>query len=82
MKKKALGYVKTWAKQFEDTGDPNLGVMGELYDQLRAKSELSRCHAGHRSSFYVDMQFDEPEPVPEVDVSDTKLLLWNLSLQT
>jgi signal transducing adaptor molecule len=39
VKKKALSYVKAWAKQFEDTGDPNLGIMGELYDQLRAKSE-------------------------------------------
>ncbi|ORY24203.1 hypothetical protein BCR39DRAFT_582372 [Naematelia encephala] len=49
VKKKALGYIKSWAKQFEDLGDPNLGMMGELYDQLRAKSFV----------------FDEPEPVPE-----------------
>ncbi|GFZ47158.1 Class E vacuolar protein-sorting machinery protein hse1 [Saitozyma sp. JCM 24511] len=49
VKKKALSYVKAWAKQFEDTGDPNLGIMGELYDQLRAKN----------------FTFDEPEPVPE-----------------
>jgi signal transducing adaptor molecule len=40
VKKKALGYIKAWAKQFEETGDSNLGLMGELYDQLRAKSEL------------------------------------------
>lgn len=40
MKKKALGYIKAWAKQFEETGDPNLGIMGEYYDQLRAKSEF------------------------------------------
>ena len=40
VKKKALGYIKAWAKQFEDTGDSNLGVMGEFYDQLRAKSRL------------------------------------------
>lgn len=40
VKKKALGYIKAWAKQFEDTGDSNLGLMGELYDQLRGKSEL------------------------------------------
>jgi len=39
VKKKALGYIKAWAKQFEETGDPNLGIMGEYYDQLRAKSE-------------------------------------------
>jgi signal transducing adaptor molecule len=39
VKKKALGYIKAWAKQFEETGDSNLGMMGELYDQLRAKSE-------------------------------------------
>ena len=38
VKKKALGYIKAWAKQFEEIGDPNLGLMGELYDQLRAKS--------------------------------------------
>ncbi|EIW65817.1 hypothetical protein TREMEDRAFT_36025 [Tremella mesenterica DSM 1558] len=49
VKKKALAYIKAWAKQFEDTGDPNLGLMGELYDQLRAKN----------------MQFDDVEPVPE-----------------
>lgn len=39
VKKKALGYIKAWAKQFEDTRDPNLALMGELYDQLRRKSE-------------------------------------------
>ncbi|WVR08922.1 hypothetical protein IAU60_005981 [Kwoniella sp. DSM 27419] len=49
VKKKALSFVKAWAKQFEETGDANLGLMGELYDQLRAKN----------------MAFDEPEPVPE-----------------
>ncbi|WVQ81366.1 hypothetical protein IAT38_003489 [Cryptococcus sp. DSM 104549] len=49
VKKKALVYIKAWAKQFEETGDPNLGIMGELYDQLRSK--------GHT--------FDEPEPTPE-----------------
>ncbi|WRT69235.1 uncharacterized protein IL334_006219 [Kwoniella shivajii] len=49
VQKKALAYIKSWAKQFEDTGDPNLGIMGELYDQLRAKK----------------FDFDEPEPVPE-----------------
>ena len=38
VKKKALGYIKDWAKQFEGSGDANLGLMGELYDQLRAKS--------------------------------------------
>jgi signal transducing adaptor molecule len=40
VQKKALGFVKSWAEQFEGTRDPNLGIMGELYDQLRAKSEL------------------------------------------
>ncbi|ORX39295.1 hypothetical protein BD324DRAFT_619177 [Kockovaella imperatae] len=49
VQKKALGYIKSWAKQFEDTGDRNVGMMGELYDQLRRK----------------DLQFDEPEPTPE-----------------
>ncbi|KAK8844167.1 hypothetical protein IAR55_006961 [Kwoniella newhampshirensis] len=49
VKKKALSYIKSWAKQFEETGDANLGLMGELYDQLRAKSFV----------------FDEPEPAPE-----------------
>ncbi|KAK4689366.1 signal transducing adaptor molecule, partial [Tremellales sp. Uapishka_1] len=49
VKKKALGFIKSWAKQFEDTGDANLGLMGELYDQLRAKNFV----------------FDEPEPAPE-----------------
>lgn len=38
VKKKALGYIKDWAKQFEGSGDANLGLVGELYDQLRAKS--------------------------------------------
>ena len=42
MKKKALTYIKAWAKQFEDTGDPNLGLMGEFYDQLRAKSAIHK----------------------------------------
>ncbi|WVW79534.1 hypothetical protein I302_101503 [Kwoniella bestiolae CBS 10118] len=49
VKKKALSYIKAWAKQFEDTGDPNLGIMGELYDQLRAKN----------------FNFDEAEPQHE-----------------
>ncbi|KAK1922734.1 glycosyl transferase [Papiliotrema laurentii] len=49
VKKKALGYIKAWAKQFEETGDANLGIMGELYDQLRSKN----------------FTFDDPEPVPE-----------------
>ncbi|OCF39579.1 class E vacuolar protein-sorting machinery protein HSE1 [Kwoniella heveanensis CBS 569] len=49
VKKKALLFVKAWAKQLEDTGDPNLGLMGELYDQLRAKN----------------FTFDEPEAAPE-----------------
>ncbi|OCF56299.1 class E vacuolar protein-sorting machinery protein HSE1 [Kwoniella mangroviensis CBS 10435] len=49
VKKKALSYIKSWAKQFEDTGDPNLGIMGELYDQLRAKN----------------FNFDEAEPQHE-----------------
>ncbi|WWD21174.1 hypothetical protein CI109_105658 [Kwoniella shandongensis] len=49
VKKKALSYIKAWAKQFEETGDANLGLMGELYDQLRAKN----------------LTFDEPEPAPE-----------------
>ncbi|WVF65387.1 hypothetical protein IAT40_000114 [Kwoniella sp. CBS 6097] len=49
VKKKALLFVKAWAKQLEDTGDPNLGLMGELYDQLRAKN----------------FTFDEAEPAPE-----------------
>ena len=39
--KKALAYIKAWAKQFEETGDPNLGLMGELYDQLRASVSLT-----------------------------------------
>lgn len=39
VKKKALGYIKAWAKQFHDLKDPNLALMGELYDQLRAKSK-------------------------------------------
>lgn len=37
---KALRYVKEWAKQFEESGDANLSLMSELYDRLRAKSEL------------------------------------------
>ncbi|WWC91043.1 uncharacterized protein L201_005983 [Kwoniella dendrophila CBS 6074] len=49
VKKKALVYIKAWAKQFEETSDPNLGIMGELYDQLRAK----------------DFNFDEVEPQAE-----------------
>ncbi|ADV23103.1 glycosyl transferase, putative [Cryptococcus gattii WM276] len=49
VKKKALSFVKSWAKQIEETGDPNLGLMGELYDQLRAKNHV----------------FDDPEPTPE-----------------
>ncbi|CAD6580443.1 MAG: ESCRT-0 subunit protein hse1 [Tremellales sp. Tagirdzhanova-0007] len=49
VKKKALIYIKAWAKQFEATGDPNLGMMGELYDQLRAKNHV----------------FEEPEAAPE-----------------
>lgn len=48
MKKKALGYIKAWAKQFEETRDSNLGLMGELYDQLRAKSE-SAFHRSRRA---------------------------------
>ncbi|WVN87815.1 uncharacterized protein L203_103010 [Cryptococcus depauperatus CBS 7841] len=49
VKKKSLRFVKAWAEQFESTGDPNLGLMGELYDQLRANNHI----------------FDEPEPTPE-----------------
>ena len=66
MKKKALGYIKAWAKQFEETGDSNLGLMGELYDQLRAKSMSS----SHRTELILDHTFDEPEPVPEDRVCD------------
>lgn len=40
VQKKALRYIHDWAKQFEESGEPNLGLMGELYDQLRAKSRL------------------------------------------
>ncbi|KAI9636935.1 uncharacterized protein MKK02DRAFT_34014 [Dioszegia hungarica] len=49
VKKKALGYIKAWAKQFEDTKEPNLTLMSELYDQLRAKN----------------FSFGDAEPVPE-----------------
>ncbi|WVQ74449.1 hypothetical protein IAR50_004050 [Cryptococcus sp. DSM 104548] len=49
VKKKALVYIKEWARQFEATGDPNLGLMGELYDQLRSKN----------------VPFDEAEATPE-----------------
>ncbi|KAL1407493.1 ESCRT-0 subunit protein hse1 [Vanrija albida] len=49
VQRKALKYIKEWAKQFEESGDPNLGLMGELYDQLRANN----------------FTFDEAEPVPE-----------------
>ncbi|GMK56102.1 hypothetical protein CspeluHIS016_0211580 [Cutaneotrichosporon spelunceum] len=34
---KVLKYVKEWTQQFEGTGDPQLGLMSELYDKLRAK---------------------------------------------
>lgn len=36
---KVLKYVKDWTQQFERTGDPNLGLMTELYDKLRSKRE-------------------------------------------
>ncbi|WOO78542.1 Class E vacuolar protein-sorting machinery protein HSE1 [Vanrija pseudolonga] len=49
VQRKALKYIKEWARQFEEKGDPNLGLMGELYDQLRAKN----------------FTFDDSEPVPE-----------------
>ncbi|ODO04779.1 hypothetical protein I350_05389 [Cryptococcus amylolentus CBS 6273] len=49
VKKKALVYIKEWARQFEATGNPNLGLMGELYDQLRSKN----------------LPFDEAEAAPE-----------------
>ncbi|KAL7421009.1 ESCRT-0 subunit protein hse1 [Cryptotrichosporon argae] len=49
VKKQALTYIKAWAKQFDELNDPNLGIMGEFYDGLRAKN----------------VQFDEPEPTPE-----------------
>lgn len=51
VKKKALSFVKSWAKQIEETGDPNLGLMGELYDQLRAKSG---CIYGYKGEDYAD----------------------------
>jgi signal transducing adaptor molecule len=41
VQRKALRYIKDWTKQFEESGDPNLGLMTELYDQLREKSELA-----------------------------------------
>lgn len=69
VKKKALGYIKAWAKQFEDTGDSNLGLMGELYDQLRAKSEYLCTLNQIVGLTSIDMAFDEPEPVPEDRVS-------------
>jgi signal transducing adaptor molecule len=67
VKKKALGYIKAWAKQFEETGDSNLGLMGELYDQLRAKS--MSILIGY-AELILDHTFDEPEPVPEDRVCD------------
>lgn len=72
VKKKALGYIKEWAKQFEESGDPNLGLMGELYDQLRGKSELfSSAMNQHSTAHIVDFAFDEPEAAPEDVVSLT-----------
>lgn len=38
---KALRYVKEWARQFEQSGDANLSLMSELYDELRGKSEFA-----------------------------------------
>jgi signal transducing adaptor molecule len=67
VKKKALGYIKSWAKQFEEAGDSNLGLMGELYDQLRAKSWSTPFLFS--LELIIDHTFDEPEPVPEDRVS-------------
>lgn len=62
VQRKALKYIKEWARQFEEKGDPNLGLMGELYDQLRAKSALD----GRSSELTAaDFTFDDSEPVPE-----------------
>jgi len=47
VKKTALGYIKEWAGEFEASGDSNLGLMGELYDQLRAKSQSCAAHSEH-----------------------------------
>jgi hypothetical protein len=73
VKKKALGYIKAWAKQFEDLRDPNLGIMGELYDQLRAKSEVQAYleYVVKLADQLVrpDFAFDEPERAPETQVS-------------
>ena len=67
VKKKALGFIKAWAKQFEDTGDSNLGLMPELYDQLRAKSELTPA-LDHQ--LMAGFAFDEAEPAPEPKVNN------------
>lgn len=44
-----LKYVKEWTQQFEGTGDPQLGLMSELYDKLRAKSESMPMPPGARA---------------------------------
>jgi len=76
VKKKALTYIKAWAKQFADTGDPNLGLMGELYDQLRAKSTcLPNWNEWKLTG--ADQVIDEPEPVPESSVG--RLPLFDIS---
>ncbi|WWC72936.1 uncharacterized protein I206_106900 [Kwoniella pini CBS 10737] len=65
VKRKALTYIKSWAKQFEETGDPNLGIMGELYDQLRAKN----------------FNFDEAEPQNTEDTAEARQRLEDEQLQ-
>ncbi|BEI85818.1 hypothetical protein CcaverHIS002_0601050 [Cutaneotrichosporon cavernicola] len=37
VRNKVLKYIKEWTQQFEGTGDPQLGLMSELYDKLRSK---------------------------------------------
>jgi signal transducing adaptor molecule len=68
VQKKALKYIHDWAEQFESSGEPNLGLMGELYDQLRAKSGCRRC----RRTNPPDIQFQEAEPAPEVANDETR----------
>jgi hypothetical protein len=41
VKKRTLRFIKEWTKEFGD--DANLGMMGELFETLKARSETPGC---------------------------------------
>ncbi|KAI0272382.1 hypothetical protein BC834DRAFT_1038490 [Gloeopeniophorella convolvens] len=69
---RALMLIAMWAQEFEN--DPNLGIMEECYDSLKAKSTASRSTQPESllNLFITDYRFEQTDEPPPRDDDDVR----------